>query len=243
MEAADIINRFVATVSANAMPFATAMAAVGVLTMAILQTVKDVSPVRNIFQRRFLRGWLEAKARDSVELAAGAPNPRQAETDLIRLATAGDRQAFYDLPIEQMCGQINAATQVLFDYPEEHGDLLRCLAALAKPEDLKILLTPRTATEAQRTQAQVDARSRVMHQVQRSIDALQIAAGFRWKLYLQIAAFSLSYLLTIIGLSLYPGTEATTLNNVLVVVLTGIVGGFLAPVARDLVASLERLRG
>lgn len=243
MNSAQIISDFIKSVADNAMPFATAMAAIGVLSMAIIQTLKDMLPLRNIFQRRYLIKWLRQKANEAKAIEGSTPEAATAESDLIRLATAGDRKAFYDLPIEQLCGQMNAALQVVFDYPHEHKDLLHCLAAHSSPDDIRLLITPRSSADVKtKEQNQIDARTRVMHQVQRALDGFQIAVGYRWKLYLQIAAFSLSYLLTVIGLSLHSGINAVP-NNIMVIVVTGIISGFLAPIARDLVASLQKLRG
>ncbi|MDA8107697.1 MAG: hypothetical protein M0015_03580 [Betaproteobacteria bacterium] len=231
------ITQFTHAVAENVTAFVAAMAAVGVLSMAIIQTLKDMLPLRNWYQRAYLRAWLARKQR----AAGGGPDPIAAERDLVRLATAGDDKAFYDIPIEQMCGQIGAAMQVVLDYPARRADLLRLMAALAEREDVESLIaaTP-PAPGGKRAQEEVDARARVMHHVQRAIDALQIAAGYRWKLYLQIASFALSFLVTVIGVAMQPGgLEAVQLPGI---ALVGIVGGFLAPVARDLLAALQKLR-
>jgi len=179
-------------------------------------------------------------------------DPVRAEQDLIRLATAGDESAFYDLAIEQLCGQITAAATVVLDFPAMHRDLLTCLAAEAGQEDRSALLRAadlgRAALDRMRTDAPndyqilVDARSRVTHQVQRSIDALQIAAGFRWKLRLQSAAFVISCVLTAAGMSLYRSPETSALMGVIVSVPLGLMAGFLAPIARDIVAVVNRAR-
>ena len=242
------LAEFADLVAGRAVPFLTAMAVIGVLSMAVIQTAKDLFPVRCSFQRRYLRQWLGFKTRNAGE----AVSPSRAEQDLIRLATAGDESAFYDLAIEQLCGQITAAATVVLDFPAMHRDLLTCLAAEADPDDRTALLQAaelgRAALDRVRTDAPdeyqrlVDARSRVTHQVQRSIDALQIAAGFRWRLTLQSAAFAISYLLTVAGMSLYRSPQTSALASALVSVPLGLVAGFLAPIAHDVVAIVSRAR-
>ena len=239
---------FADLVAGRVVPFLTAMAAIGVLSMAVIQTAKDLFPVRRWFQRRYLRQWLRIKTRE----VGDAVDPARAEQDLIRLATAGDESAFYDLSIEQLCGQITAAATVVLDFPAMHRDLLTCLAAEADPEDRAALLRAadlgRAALDRMRAetpndyQILVDARSRVTHQVQRSIDALQIAAGFRWKLRLQSAAVAISCVLTAVGMSLYRSPETSAPMGVLVSVPLGLMAGFLAPIARDIVAVVSRAR-
>jgi len=238
------------------------MAGVGILSMAILQAVKDTFPVRRVFQRQWLKRWfackaLEADARGKtaqIEVAEAKANPDVAERDLIKLATDGNANAFYDLQIEQLCGQFNAAAQIVLDNAVQHRDLLLIAASLATAEDIQRLLNPPEAAKRpinindpnpdkgliDERQKYIDARTRVTHQVQRAIDSIQISAGFRWKLYLQCASFGLSALIAGLGISLF--FSATTGSKFATAIVTGVLGGFLAPVARDLVAALQQLR-
>jgi hypothetical protein len=83
----------------------------------------------------------------------------------------------------------------------------------------------------------------VTHQVQRSLDGLMISAGFRWKLCLQIASIVLSALTVWVGLLLFVREPIEVfVRHLPVYVVISVLGGFLAPVARDLVAALQQLR-
>ena len=238
------LKEFLDRVYQHAFPAATAMAAVGVLSMALIQAVKDSSPIRSAFQRRFLREWL--RRRNVRELSSrGITGLRQpafegalpdVERDLIRLSTGGDDAAFYDLPVEQMCGQISAASQIVLEYPQRHVPLFRVLAAQAKDDDVAAVLDPPADLTAYR-----DARNRVTHHIQRSIDALQIALSFRWKFYLQMLSFATSFLIAAAGIALMP-SGGNFPSNVITVMLVGVVAGFVAPIARDLVVALENMR-
>lgn len=246
------------------------LAGIGALSMALLQTAKNLLPLRLWFQRRHVQNWLAHRAAASVafapaKAAAAAPVSvvAQAKTDLVHLATAGDADALYFLPIEQLCGQINAATQVLLDYPSLHWNLLRCLASEAQPSDLALINPPDPAAHAARkmllrkpavtlTDAehnQVDdyvaARNRVSHQIQRAVDALQISVSFRWKFWMQLASILLSAALGVTTLLIgnaYFDMHLTAARECALIVLTAVLSGFLAPVARDLVAALEQIR-
>lgn len=245
------IVQMVDVIYAKAFGFATALAAVGVISMAFLQTVKDMLPVRRWFQAAWVRGWLRDQATQAPPITTAiAVNADAAEADLFRLATSGDRSALYDLAIEQVTGKMNAAAQMVLDFPWRHEHLFCCLAAQADVGDLRRLLDarppeggPRRELSAEDRSALIDARNRVTHQVQRSLDSLMISAGFRWKLYLQIASIVLSALIVWIGLMLFvrEPIEVFVRHLPLYVVIT-VFGGFLAPVARDLVAALQHLR-
>ena len=239
---ATAILAFTDAVSRNGTAFVSAMAAVGVLSMAIIQTLKDMFPLRNWFQRAFLRQWLLQKFVVASRTSGQAPDLAAGHRDLVRLATAGDEKALYDIPVEQMCGQINAAMQVALDYPRQHVDLLRLVAADADSADLERLVSAgEFAPQEGRPQEEIDARARITHHVQRAIDGFQISAGFRWKLYLQVAAFVTSFLITVIAITHF-SSESPGLNQLPAVLFVGVVGGFLAPVARDLMAALQKLR-
>ena len=247
------------------------LAGIGALSMALLQTAKNMLPLRLWFQRHHVKNWLAQRATQAAASAKGAamatqPSPAtiaQAQADLVHLATAGDADALYSLPIEQLCGQINAATQVLLDYPSLHWNLLRCLASEAHAQDLALINPPDPAAHAARKMLlrkpavsltdsehnQVDeyvsARNRVSHQIQRAVDALQISVSFRWKFWMQLASILLSAALGVATLLIgnaYFDMHLTPSKEFSLIVLTAVLSGFLAPVARDLVAALEQIR-
>lgn len=239
----DALTLFADSVYQQIFEFVAAITAIGLIVMALIQSFKDMFPLRRLFHRRFVHAWLHHKARDHAARAGHAPEAGAALKDLIELATTGDEHALFDLPIEQLCGQAAAAASQSLDYPNRHEPLLRCLAASADPADLDLVMhapqQERSEVEAAADSARmllVDARTRVMHQVQRSIDALQIAAGYRWKWYMQLLAFSLSYVLTVTAV-LFAGSDDPIGKRLLMAIPLGLIGGFVAPVARDLVAT------
>ena len=242
MDFAQGISEFVNAVGARMTPLLLAIAGIGTLSMAVIQTLKDLTPARRRFNEWFVTRWIAARS-------AGT-SARDAERQLIELATAGDAKAFYDLPVEQLCGQANAAAQLVLEYPERYEALLRVLGARGDPHDIEVLLERnRPRTEAgpppdphPRAQGEIDARTRITSLVQRSLDGLQISASAQWRFLLQALAFLLSYLFTIVGVSLYSRGAATG-SEIFSTILLGLAAGFLAPIARDLVAALQRARG
>jgi hypothetical protein len=253
----DAVQLLVDAIYDRVFAFAAVLSAVGLVTMAFLQTVKDAFPVRRLFQRFWVRRWFVAQMEKTHRLgvisAASGPTELPGlppEEDLLLLATGEDADAFYDLPIEQLCAQMNAAAAIVLDYPWRHERLLHALSAGASPPDIAALMAARPIAEKPRSEQTdedrrrlsdtVDPRGRVGHQIQRNIDALQIAAGFRWKLVLQVISIALSGALVVVALWVF-GTPPE-LANLWLYVLAAVLSGFLAPVARDLVAALQQLR-
>ena len=145
---------------------------------------------------------------------------------------------------------MNAAAQMVLDFPWLHPDLFYCLAAQGDAEDLRRLIEsrppergPRPPLSDEDKKALLDARNRVTHQVQRSLDGLMIAVGFRWKFWLQIASFVVSALIVWTGLLLFvPEPIEVLARHLPLYAALAVLGGFLAPVARDLVAALQQIR-
>ncbi len=227
-------------------PFAAAATAVGTLSMALIQTIKDMFPIRELYQRRWIRRWLHTQL-DRAPTTFQA-TPQAAEADLLRLTVDSNASAFYSLGIEQLCGQMNSASQVALDYPSLHQSLLLAFAANANPVDLAMVLNFSNVIkqsnadlyavpiEAPPMTDFIDARNRVSHQIQRAIDAVQIAAGFSWQKLLQKTSIIVSFILSLIGITLMSTTVWWLAFPM------AIAAGFLAPVARDLVAALQNLR-
>lgn len=232
-----------------------AMAAIGVATMALIQAAKDVFPLRRWYQRARLWNWVNQGANDAESrfarlLADTADNHVEtvrAWNDLIALSVDGDENALLDLSVEQLCGQMSAAFQMVLDYPRQYRDLLLVAGSVANPDDINEILNTDRSTiargEGPVSPEQIrwsDARNRVTHQLQRAVDGFQIATGYRWKFWMQISSFVVSAALAAIAVQ----TKGNgIIAHVGVIAFTAVLAGFLAPVARDLAVTIQRLRG
>jgi hypothetical protein len=235
----EVLGAFARHLANRSTAYLGGIVALSTFSMAILQTSKDLLPIRRLFHRWFLKKWFEQKCGTTG-------NPEAAEKDLVDLATDGDRNAFYDLAIEQLCGQITAAAQIVLEYPGEHAELLQCLTAQgpnwaianltklrgAMRENFESL---KAAGAKEEMQSLGDAKTRMLHQVQRSVDGLQISATYRWKLYWQLASFVFSVMVAMVAIQSQRFPWSTSL-------FIGLSAGFLAPVARDLQAKLQQVK-
>jgi hypothetical protein len=220
------------------------LAGIGTISMALLQTAKNVFPLHQRFQEKRIRAWLTTR---DAKYAANA------EEDMIALAMAGDRTAFYNSDIDQLCIQIKNSLTAALDYPTLHEALIFCLASSASNTDLQELFNPphadvflkgaqqSTREEREAIRQYATAKTRVGAEMHCAIDALESAIAFRWKRTLQIASLFLSAIVGVIALQISgsPGLRPTLDASIVI----GLLAGFLAPVARDLVAAIENWRG
>ena len=124
--------------------------AAGTIAMAMLQLVKDLMPIRRWYQRQWLGKWIAThadafnnarkRAKVSKKALPGA-SAQNAETLLVELATGGDDRAFYELAIEQMVAQMNAAVQITLDYPKKYCDLLVVVSQGADVDDVAAVIS------------------------------------------------------------------------------------------------------
>jgi len=256
--------------------WAVPLAAIGSLSMALIEVAKNQTPLRNWFQRMRLLKWLRSSLQKEYEgsritlyvrrLRSRYGGDKQSrrkqddrvsyvERDLILLATSGDRAALYDLPIEGLCDQIRKVISVILDYPGRHPEFLRCLARGGDPQDIERIISagqlepaaPPNQSPEEQKQAYREfaaAKSRVLVQVRNSVDAIQTSIAFRWKFWLQWASMILSAILgfAAIQAGLTQNPAPANKSPIWGSILIGILAGFLAPIARDVLAAIQNWR-
>jgi hypothetical protein len=104
---------------------------------------------------------------------AGATDPALAR---------GESKRVFNLPIEQLAGQIGAAADVALTARAEHPALISALAGEKAPEDS---VAPPPSRED-------DAAYRLAQRVRAGVDQLQISVGERWRQYVQGGAIWIS---------------------------------------------------
>ncbi len=227
----DILQTAITDFTNLAWPGATALAAVGLLTMTIVEFLKGVNFV---VINPFYRGNFHRKM--FKELIPSETTRGQ----IILLATAGDKEALYDLPIAKFTGQINAAMQVVLLNPSKYEAILRAMAYGADESDVKLLLEPDEAEAKFK-----HGRNRVTNLIQRKLDAIQISWGNRWIRRLQRLSIGISVvIIASCGFWFFSTNQDSeiTLGVLFFWVVIAVVGGAFAPVAKNLVTGLKSLK-
>jgi hypothetical protein len=178
---------------------------------------------------------------DAVEIAL---------QDLAELATAGSKKALFELPIEQLCGQMGVAMQQALDHPSDHIVLIVCISHLNEPADLANILIPIDALtepglDKTRIALYTAARQKMSHRIQRAIDGFQIFIGNRWKLVLQLAATGISVVVACIAIYIQNKSNVgghSTINILGSGIAVGVFAGFIAPILRDLLSVLDTVK-
>jgi hypothetical protein len=243
---------------------------VGFLSMALIQMARGLFPLRGRFHERQVRLWLapghgptQAEPTDDSGQATkdtGDRDPVGEMVDrLVEHAVTSRSEELFDLPIERLCGQIGAAAELVVDRPEGQEELLRGLAGREhadryleswREEQAARKVSPEVTGEqedqdglrpskSEDVEDLVTARHAVEQRIQRNIDGLQISTGVRWRRRLRLLAIAISFVLAV-GLIGPPIRDPGWWFSLIV---TSLVAGYVASVARDVTAIIERARG
>jgi hypothetical protein len=188
---------------------------------------------------------------------------RRAEQDIVLLAADGNAVALCDADGDEFCKHLGAVAQLVVDFPSEYRVLLGTIACNMEKEDYHLLIGDsagapgRTAAQAQahsRKPAQpdedsssarqkwLDAKNRVRMQAVQSISAFQLRNSWTWGALMGVASFLISFVLALLALKQGANQSFADFLFAPATLGTALLAAFLAPVARDLVAAIEKLR-
>jgi hypothetical protein len=216
---------FVASVLA---PILATVAGIGAATMAAQQALKDLFYIRRRFNRRVLTGWVCTRV--------GANDKFKALASLERLSTSGEADALYSLDSGKLASQIAAAGLNALDQPDKHRELISCLMCDAPFCDYQLTTDPAADRNGVNY---IKAKERMTAYMQRAVEGLQIMIDYRWTHANQLAAFLLNTAVFVL-LWFFWSKDAT---HFIFAILAALLGGFIAPVAKDLVTALQSLKG
>jgi len=134
-----------------------------------------------------------------------------------------------------MFRQLTAVAQVALNYPNAYKTVVGTIAARSTKADFDLLIGKINPSSAQQAQ---DSLRRVREQSNQDIAGLQLALVAQWKRIMQAMSFLVSLGLAYAALHLAHGSIRSPFG----LGITSILAAFLAPVARDLVAALEKAR-
>lgn len=259
--------------SKSALDFVWFCVADGALTMVLVQLHRSLTPVRGTFHQASLKEWFGATAKTASEHNPPSPDWIDAERRLKvspgKLSAARAAEQFesffaaapaitlYDLPLEQFCAQLGAATESSLEKPEDWADFVLCMAGvegaallvaslpkepLPPPPSVLPLTGSPPPFEDSLNAAQ--ARGGLIRAIQRRIDGFQIGTGSAWrhKLRTRVVATGIILGVLIAAPAARNGSASSVALYVLYGMLGGAMGGFIAMVIRDLTAIVELKR-
>lgn len=234
-ELADFAS-FIQGLSKGILDYAIVIASVGTLSMALVDVLKSILRLRGFFLKYKVERWIngqpsgdKCKIKDEILCLAAGNCDR---------ATPWD---WWDQPEERIFPRIHAAAQTALDFPNDYLHLYEFLTQGLTGRDVwkegAKAWRSGAGQVANRSAADdlADIRARLGSAVTRRIETLQMQVEWYWAKVNQVGAFLFSIMIFI--------AFAYTYNTGLVeAVGTGVLAGFLAPFAKDLVSRVSEVQ-
>ncbi len=260
--AGDVVNNF----SGLILNYAILLAAIGTITMAIIELYKSVSNSRLHFHKNRTRVWLQADQNpeaysEMLSLATGHPL-REAflEKQSVGFARAAIGEVhfsdvIFDQPADKMLGQMQAAVNIVLDFPQKYQALYAFLTGSESANKLhddaqlwmeycgKVSAGASAGITWKEDDKQLgrdaaQARARLANLVARKLDGFQNETQYLWAEYNQRAS-------VIIGTAflLYVLSQVDSARNLgwMGILLLSVFGGMISPFAKDVVSALSGL--
>lgn len=153
--------------------------------------------------------------------------------------------ALFALPLDKMMGQIQDAADTAMGNPSLYPELYVLLTAGARIDDIIHWYSwakeppVRSADDATLAKTQADTYARLRQFIRRRLDAFQVTARYRWETGNQVASVLLGAVLLFGSLVYLAGPTGP---SVIGLAFASLIGGIMAPVAKDLVIALKKVR-
>lgn len=248
MISTDVLNDALKTGINPILKWALVLAAVATIVMALLEAAKAVMRLRYLYHWAFVRSWLRPAAyRELKKLTLGRDNRPG---------------PLLDQPTDKLMAQIQASSNLALDFPvtfpalyahltrgdggDPHdAETWRAFSQAVESGEIKDPASDPGAASATR------ARARLEHVTARKLDAFQTKTEYWWdRLNQLVALVGCVFVLYAVIDTAYP-LPKSPVNQPLMVslaerftrILMAIVGGTVAPVAKDVATALSSLRG
>jgi hypothetical protein len=258
--------------------YAVTLAAIGALSMALLEAMKALLSWRDRFHKQRVIGWIEtipqessvslltALCRDSnwTPPRGSVELQKRVYSQLLQLTTGeGPDKAFMEssiewapwdvtaghalfaLSLDRMMGQIQDAADTAMGNPSLYPELYALLTMGARSEDVKnwyewAKQPPiRSVDDAALAKTQADTYARLRQFIRRRLDAFQVTANYRWETSNQVVSVLLGTVLLFGSLLYLAGPNGPSFLGI---AFASLIGGIMAPVAKDLVIALKKVR-
>lgn len=297
----DLLFNAIGSIADFIQKYAVTLAALGALTMALIEAYKKLFSVLGKFQSKALRQWLQQDAIDEskapalgktrqnqhyvvpasafARVQAGEQQQPYAWQDAYRellhlttglnidakgeegvLGTSYSRRvssALFELDLARMMGQIQEAADAALNNPELYPNWFAFLTRGCSPEDrlewLKAIGrhsgSNSTESESVDTKRLADVYGRIRLLMRRQLDSFQTVTSFRWReanqkwaIILGAILMGVVQIMVLVSQGWAFSINLSAFGHVVQVVLVSVLGGVLAPVAKDLVDALAKVK-
>lgn len=284
------VQKTVETFADFLLKYFVALAAVGALSMAMIELWKKLRDSRTRFHAKAVSAWMNASPdafrtaqrldispreeaspnhayRELIHLTTGTGMDAAFDTSRTLLDRRGDlggtwrfarkpEHALFALELDRMLGHIQDAADIALSNPKRYTNLYLFMTYGADPQDvgdwyLQADTLPRVmdAESVDRDEAKrrADLYARLHQVAKRKLDAFQLFEGDKWVNWNQLSANIVGMLVLFVTLLWVQltgpsGAQGLSLGGIAGIVIASLLGGMLAPIAKDVVVALRKVR-
>ena len=255
----EAVNQF----SSEILGYAIILAAIGTITMALIELYKSMMNSRLHFHKKRVRAWLNADRdpdaySEMMSIATGNPIKDDFLTShSVRITNKAMGEVhfsdvIFDQPTEKMMGQFQSAANIVMDFPARYPALYAFLTGSVSANrlhedarqwvDYCAMASNGMAYEGygekKLGREASQSRARLANLVARKLDGFQNETQYLWAEYNQRAAVVLG---SIIMYSVLKNSDAGDHLGPLAIALLSVIGGMVSPFAKDVVSALSGL--
>jgi hypothetical protein len=243
-----LLNALTDLANIDSLQIVAIVAAVGTISMAILQVAKEFVPIRKSYNAHWIKEWFKLRTRSDIDLPGHQSQFLSPEDNLVAVAVGSDPAILYELDVDDLVAQLREARTIILNYPIQNFPLFVALCPGASQEDINRFLLYHAVAASAATQKQASTddlpmfpqaeRDRLAAQISANISALGLALNHDWRYRMQLLAMIITTVLMVGAVAF----KTKSLEACALAVPLGIIGSYFAPIARDLIAALQRLR-
>lgn len=248
------------------MKYLAALAAVGALTMALIEAYKKVFDSRTTFQFNFIKGFIDndqeaqKTSREIIEIMNLNYTFSDTFPELVHLMSGieigkarfiqdSDEEKLltvFSLDVANMMGKIQDAVDASIDNPNRYPNLFVFATSGADTGDaamwLRITQTPSANTDPAMAKTRSDLYTSLHQLAKRKLDRLQLQLTYRWANLNQLYANGIGCVILLITLLWISRKEPMHAGDVLLILLASTIGGILSPIAKDMISWLQKVK-
>lgn len=294
----DLLFQAIVSIAEFIQKYAVTLAALGALTMALIEAYKKLFGILGKFQSEALRQWLQQDTVDGTEAPKKARQNQHyiVPASAVALVQAGEQQkpyasqgayrellhlttglsmgaedekgvpetlysrrvscALFELDLARMMGQIQEAADAALNNPELYPNWFAFLTRGCSPKDRSEWLeamdrrsgSNSTDSTSGDTKHLADVYGRIRLLMRRQLDSFQTVTSFRWReanqkwaIILGAVLMGIAQIMVLVKHS-QDVSFSIDFSTIGQLVLISVLGGVLAPVAKDLVDALAKVK-
>lgn len=189
--------------------------------------------------------------RDQAQRAAGELMATEGTLPGLLAVPARREYSVFALELEKMMGHIQDATDTALNDPKAHPALFQFITSGVRAQDVEAwqafieatTRAPIAVGQERNARRDADLYTRLQQSVRRKLDAFQLFCGMRWANRNQLWANVVGVVVLANALWWITLRESGgSAMSVWEILLASLAGGVLAPLAKDMVVALQRVR-